>query len=252
LRYGTQDLPPDGSLPDLTWAGAERIEHAILVGTPNAGSLHAFEQLLYGFDVGPFLPSYPASVLGTMPSIYQLMPRSRHGVVRDSATGEAIDIFDAEVWIENGWGLTDAPRDLRRLMPDAASDEERRAIGIDHVRRCLARAKHFHRAIDVPATPPAGLKLFLVAGDADLTEHAGEVRDGRFRFTEQQPGDGTVTRPSALMDERVGGEWSPRLRSPIAWRDVTFLPEDHLGLTKSEAFANNVLYKLLEKPRESR
>jgi triacylglycerol esterase/lipase EstA (alpha/beta hydrolase family) len=32
LRYGTQDLPPDGSLPELTWAGAQYVDNLIMVG----------------------------------------------------------------------------------------------------------------------------------------------------------------------------------------------------------------------------
>ena len=71
---------------------------------------------------------------------------------------------------------------------------------------------------------------------------------GRVRVAERAPGDGTVTRTSALLDERVGRDWTPRLDSPIAWHGVHFLFRDHLGLTKDPVFTDNVLYLLLEKP----
>ena len=45
LMYGDQDLPTDGSLPELTWAGANYVERVIFVGTPNAGSVEALENL---------------------------------------------------------------------------------------------------------------------------------------------------------------------------------------------------------------
>ena len=41
------------------------------------------------------------------------------------------------------------------------------------------------------------------------------------------------------------------LQSPIAWSGVQFLFSDHLGLTEDPAFADNVLFLLLEQPRLS-
>lgn len=51
------------------------------------------------------------------------------------------------------------------------------------------------------------------------------------------------------MDERVGGEWVSRLRSPIAWDEVRFVEADHIGLTSHPGFTNGLLYTLLEQPR---
>ncbi len=62
-------------------------------------------------------------------------------------------------------------------------------------------------------------------------------------------GDGTVLRSSALMDERLGGTWSPTLISPITWRQVLFLFTEHLAMTKDPAFTDNLLFLLLEQPR---
>jgi len=62
------------------------------------------------------------------------------------------------------------------------------------------------------------------------------------------PGDGTVLRSSALMDERVGGDWAPTLRSPITWSQVTFLFESHVKMTADPMFTDNLLYHLLVEP----
>ena len=62
------------------------------------------------------------------------------------------------------------------------------------------------RSIDVPAAPPAGTELFLFAGDAVPTVDAVKIVEGRPVAETWSPGDGTVTRASALMDERVGAD----------------------------------------------
>ncbi|MEM9110780.1 MAG: hypothetical protein AAGC72_12225 [Planctomycetota bacterium] len=252
LRYGTQALPDDGSLPGLNWAGAEHIERAIIIGTPNAGSVLSLKQLVEGVNyVGLITPTYRPAVLGSMPSIYQLLPRVRHGRVVDEVTGEPIDFFDAEVWRRYGWGLADPgdARTRRWLLPDAADDAERDAIAFEHLQKCLARAEQTFRALDRPADPPGHLRLVLYAGDVDETPDILSVDDrGKIRIKSYTPGDGTVTRASTLMDERVGRGYAPRVRSPVRWDHVQFIPADHIGLTSDPSFSNNVLYELLERP----
>ena len=122
---------------------------------------------------------------------------------------------------------------------------------MDHLEKCLLRAEQLNTALDAPASPPPGVRLKLLAGDAMPTQSALTVdpSTGRIRVSEHAPGDGTVTRASALMDERVGGVWQPRLVTPVDWDSVYFMFTDHLGLTKDPAFADNVLYILLEEPR---
>jgi len=250
LRYGDAPLSDTGELAPPTWAGARHVERAVLVATPNAGSIDSLLNLVDGADFSWVLPEFPPAVLGTMPSLYQLLPRSRHGAVED-ADGP-LDLFDADVWQRLGWGLADddQARVLARLLPEEPDPAERRRIALDHQRKLLARARRFHEAIDRPASPPAGLSLHLIAGDAELTPaRVLATPDGALRVIEKAPGDGTVLRSSAVMDERVGRAWSPRLISPVDWTRVTFLFTDHLGLTRDPAFADNLLYVLLEEPR---
>ncbi len=254
LRYGGEALPENGSPPKLTWAGARNIENLILVGPPNAGSVQALDYLVNGYKPGPTLPRYPAALVGTLPAAYQVLPRARHNavVVREGSETVSLDPFDPVVWEGLGWSLASdkADRTLALLMPEIESVTERKRIALDHQRKSLSRAKQFTAALDVPGSPPVGTSLYLVAGDAEPTLALAEVEatTGALRLTGSEPGDGTVLRSSALMDERLTGDWSPRLVSPIDWDQVTFLFQDHLGLTRSQEFTDNVLYILLEKP----
>lgn len=254
LQYGAEDLPEDGSLPQLTWAGADLVDRVILVSPPNAGSLDTMKSLTEGKKFHAFLPRYEPALLGTMPSLYQMLPRTRHAAVVDGETGAPLDVFDPGLWERMGWGLLDPDQDkvLRQLMPEVEDVKERRRIALDHLTKSLRRARQFQAALDVDAVTPEGVELYLVAGDAMDTDATMTVdpRTGDIAVSEKRAGDGTVLRTSALMDERVGGAWTPMLRSPIRWRSVTFLFKDHLGLTQDPTFTDNMLYLLLEDVRE--
>lgn len=261
LRYGTQPLPDDASLPQATWAGAARVEHAIIVGTPSAGSVLSLKQLIEGVQYAPIVPEYRPAIVGTCPSVYQLLPRDRHARVVNASTGRPLEsLYDIRTWEKYRWGLADPAQDryLAWLLPDVADPAERRRIALDHLRKCLARAEQLHRALDLPMTgpsaPPPGLTISLWAGDAEPTPAvlAIDPASGRIARIDRAPGDGTVTRASALMDERVAHPYVPRLRSPIAWNSVHFVPADHVGLTTHPTFTDGLLFDLLEDPRATR
>jgi hypothetical protein len=254
LMYGDVDLPADGSAPNLTWAGAAFVHRAVLVGTPNAGSVKAVTQLVEGATFAPVLPTFGPAVIGTVPSVYQLMPRTRHRPVVDGGSEiEAVDIYDPSVWERMQWGLASpkVERTLSWLMPGVSDPAERHRVAREHQRKCLERARAFAEALDRPADPPRGLELHLFAADSQPTDAVATVRpNGRLRITERRPGDGTVLRSSALMDERQGQPWEPGLKSPIAWTDVTFVFADHLGMTHNPVFTDNLLFLLLERDRQ--
>ena len=256
LRYGSAELGDEGPLPEITWAGSELVERVVLIAPPNAGSIKSLVSLVEGEKFGPFLPRYPPAVLGTFPSMYQLLPRPRHGAVVLSRTGSdsAVDIYDPELWQRMGWGLADPDQDgvLQWLLPDVELAEERRRLALEHQRKALVRASRFTQALDVPSKPPPGLELYLVAGDAEPTDRVAAVEEhsGELRILEQGPGDGRVLRSSALLDERVGTKWSPELQSAIDWKAILFMQDSHLGMTSNPIFSDNVLYWLLEEPRD--
>ena len=257
-RYGAADLSETGETP-ITWAGAEDLDRLIMVAPPNAGSLEAMDQLINGFNTGrPVLPYYHQALIGTFPSVYQLMPRARHNVALWDNNPDAMieDLLDPELWTEMKWGLsgedekTDAA--LARLMPDVKSVQERREIARLFQRKALARAQQFQSAMDTPASRPEGLEMFLVAGDNRETPEIASIdKDtGDFDIFKYGLGDETVLRSSALMDERVGQTWSPTLVSPLDWSSVMFIPGKHRTITSGPIFEDNVLYWLLEEPRD--
>lgn len=256
LRYGDADLPADGTLPPLTWAGADLVGRAILVGPPNAGTIGALLGLAGGKGRSAVLPGTSPLVLGTFPSIYQLLPRGRHGsAVRiQGQTRRTIDdLFDARLWENLGWGLASSENDrsLAGLLPLQPDPVARRRIALDHLHKCLRRARRFCEALDVPGHPPAGLSLHLLAGDATPTDAVAGIdwATGSVNVIEQRAGDGVVLRSSALLDERVGGPWSPSLLSPVDWSTVMFFHVDGAELGRDAAFIDNLLYLLLEQPR---
>ena len=253
LRYGGTELPMDDTPLRPTWAGARFVEHAIMIAPPNAGTLEALTDLVQGDKPGFFFPYYSPAILGTMPAVYQLLPRSRHAPLLDSDGTPVADILDPRLWEANGWGLADPKQDeiLRVLLPAVTDVSERRRIALDHQRKSLARARRFAESVDIPSEPPPSLKLLLVAGDAVMTARTIQYTPpDRFRIIEAQPGDKTVLRSSALMDERDEKERTGRVVSPIRWDQVLFLPSDHLGLTRDPAFTDNILYFLLERPKD--
>ena len=251
LRYGLQDLPADGSLPVLNWAGSKHVQHVVMIGTPNMGSIDALESLVNGYRPAPLLTRYPPAVLGTMPSLYELLPRNRHHPVVDHNGLPVPDIFDLKTWQRYGWGLADPEQDrvLKSLLPEESRPEKRRQIALDHLEKALGRARQFMAALDLQAQSPPSLRYFLVAGDSEDTPKSVQIQpNGRLRILETAPGDDVVIRKSALGDERltVRPNSRNRLISPIEWDQVLFLFSDHLDLTKNPAFTDNLLYFLLE------
>jgi len=252
LRYGAADLPEAGSLPPVTWEGAKHVDHLVMIGPPNAGSVETLTILVDGLKPAPLLSTYPAVIVGTMPSVYQLLPRSRHRLLLDVKGQPVPDVFDPALWERHGWGLADPSQAnlLANLLPDIADAQERRRVALDHQRKVLVRAKQLTAALDVPAMPPSSTRLLLVAGDSMSTMSTAQIQpNGKLKIVAYAPGDGVVLRRSALMDEREEKKLGSRLASPIGWNQVLFIFSDHLGMTKDPAFVDNILYFLLESPR---
>ncbi|MEM6621561.1 MAG: hypothetical protein AAF674_04980 [Pseudomonadota bacterium] len=254
LMYGFADPPddPDGPLPPVTWAGADYFDRVVFVAPPNGGSIIAMDNLINGKELGPLQPVYPAAMLATHPSPYQLMPRTRHKRMLVAGEPDA-DIFDPELWIRMGWGLADprADAELAILMPEEESAERRRERAVAFMARLLGRAKVFQRMMDRWAPPPQHLHLFLVVGGGFQTPSTAEVdpATGSFVITQDEEGDGVVLRASALLDERMDGDFSRGFRSPLRFNTTLFLPDEHVELTRNRVFGDNLLFWLLEAPR---
>lgn len=257
-RYGATDLDEidEGIVP---WTGTEDVERLILVAPPNAGSLEAMDQLLNGFNTGrPVLPYYHQALIGSFPSVYQLLPRARHGaLVWDNDINKPIeDLLDPNLWQSMKWGLSaeDEETDeiLKKLLPGKTSLVERREVARRYQRAALERAKLFQTVMDWPAKQPQEFEMFLVAGDNHRTPEVGSFDKSKKEFSilTYGLGDETVTRSSALLDERMGQEWAPQVISPLKWRSTMFIHGKHRSITSGPIFEDNVLYWLLEDPRD--
>ena len=255
LRYGNTGPFVDGQLPELNWSGAEHVDRVILIGTPNNGSAKSMVTMHEGLSFSVVLDSFPSGMVATLPSIYQLLPNGPEPVVFDEKTGEALDHYDIETWDRRGWGMLNPDQDgvLQQLMPEIATSQERRAVAKDHVAMCLARAKRFHYLLNIPAIAPAGTTLHLFAGDAIPTVETlySNLENRTLTTRTEAPGDRTVTRKSTLADHRIASDWQPSVQSPVHFRDVRFLFDDHFGLTRDAEFTDNALYLLLEDPTKS-
>ncbi|WP_155319279.1 hypothetical protein [Desulfosarcina alkanivorans] len=137
-----------------------------MIGPPNAGLLDSLLHLSEGIKPVTRIPTYPAAIVGTMPSAYQLLPPTRHQPVLDSSGNPVKDLYAPELWRRNHWGLADPRQEkvLKELLPEIQDAWKRREIALDHQAKSLHRAKQFAAAMDLPARSPAGIQLFLVAG----------------------------------------------------------------------------------------
>jgi pimeloyl-ACP methyl ester carboxylesterase len=249
LRYGGEDLPQDGSRPALTWKGAKNIRKAVIVGTPNAGYLDAFTELVEGMIFAPGAPKIQPTALGTFPSLYEMMPLPSLGRVVSAKNGnEKVNLYDPKLWVKMKWGLTDPKQAkiLEKILPDIKNAEKRREIAIDHLKKCLKRADQFTDAMRVDQAPPRGTTLHLFFGESILTNAVASLDEetGKIKVIKQFPGDGKVTANSALFNECSERDPWPFMKSPIHWSSVTILFAAHMGITKDPVFVSNMLYTL--------
>jgi pimeloyl-ACP methyl ester carboxylesterase len=252
LRYGKEDLPADGSIPKPTWAGSKHLDKVLIVGTPNGGYLDTVLEMVNGMQIEAGTPTIPPGILGTWVTYYQMMPpnSTRSVVYADKLTGKGVDIFDPKVWVELKWGLVDPKQDhvLKILLPHAKTRGKRRKIALDHLTKCLKRAKQFTDTMRIHANPPDDVKLFLFQGDAVKTTRKASVdrKTGKLTVIDYEPGDGKVLVSSTVWDERIGmKKWVPYLITPIEWTAVYRLTAAHMGITRMEVFADNMTWCLL-------
>lgn len=247
LMYGDQDMPNDGSLPKVTWEGSKNVDRLIVMGTPNAGYLDTFLELLRGSKLQPF----PHAVLDTLPSYYQMLPApetNSFAYSNAAAEGESIDIFDVSLWEKMGWGLAspNADNTLRVLLPNVKTPEERKKIALDHLNKCLKRAKQFISAMAVKENPPDDVRLNLFLGYGIKTTKRVFINraNGTIDNVVYDSGDGKILVTSALYDTNNEKRWGYFLNSPISWDNVTILRAAHMGITKDPSFADNILFML--------
>ncbi len=253
MRYGGTPLPDDpGQIPKVTWEGAGFIDKVVIIATPNAGYVDTLVELTEGLRLAPAAPVYPKTVIGTFPSYYQMLPDPETESVLP-AGGEArpVDCFSIDTWIHYGWGLADPDQDkwLRIILPGVETPEERYRIALDHLEKCLKRARQFKRSLRTQAVAPENVALYLIAGDALLTNDKVAVQTyGRVTVIKRDAGDGKITAMSARHDLRTKDNWLPFLVSPINWSSVYYFHGGHMGIMNSDTFETNLRFLLLASP----
>lgn len=257
LMHGPADLSDEGELPPITWEGAQYFSRVVIVASPNAGSILAMDNLVNGKELGPFQPVYSGALLATHASTWQLMPRARHARVRFIGTRSAMDAdpYNPDIWEKFGWALADPDAEplLSWLLPGIEDPEMRRERALVHQSRMLRRAERFHQAMDRWAPKPEFLEMFLVVGGGFETasDAVVDTSTGEFLIDGVEEGDGVVLRASVLLDERQGGTYNSGLSSPLRFDTTLFLPDEHVELTKNPVFGDNLLFWLLEQPRDT-
>ena len=243
LRFGVDDFPAKKKKPQITWAGSKNIDRLIMLGTPNAGYLDSFIEMLNG----TCFPTLPPALLSTWPSYYQMMPESStNSVVYRKNYSQSIDIYDPKTWSKMKWGLLNPNQDkiLTILLPNIADKEERLNIATDHLQKCLERAKRFKEIMGVPATPPDDVKLYIFSGNAVKTTKKVSInaRTGRLNVSEYGVGDGKALETSAIFDKRAGAKWwAPVLITPITWSGIYHVRAAHMGITKTPFLKDNII-----------
>jgi pimeloyl-ACP methyl ester carboxylesterase len=265
LRYGTVDaLEGDGAFP-INMAGAEKVGTAVLLGTPNLGSVSSLQSMLLGHKVG--LHRIEPEVLATMPSVYELLPHPLTDWSVDP-TGKDLDLdlYDVATWKRMQWSVFD-PAVAGRLRARFKSPSEANAYLSAlqaYFARNLERARRFIWSVtfEEPSSP---VKFVVFGGDCALTparivieQQAGRSRARLFPADVQhkvpgvdysrlmlEPGDGEVTKPSLLAREALNpvAPRSDALFFPLAY--AFFLCESHERLTGNINFQDNLLNVLL-------
>lgn len=254
VRYGGTLLPEkeEENLP-VTWKGGEYVDKVIIIGTPNAGYVDTLLELTEGLRLVAASPAYPKTVIGSFVSYYQMLPNAegKHIVWEDSK--EPVDYFALETWLKFKWGLADPKQDkwLKEIMPEVPTSGERYAVAVDHLDKCLRRARQFKKAMQIHAEAyPDDIAVYLIAGDAVLTNHTLGVspKEGLLKVLDRDAGDGKITAASARLDLRDGGDWLFFTNSPINWSGVYYFQGSHMGIMNSEVFGSNLRFILMGLP----
>ena len=265
MRYGETPLP-DGDAPDpaITWAGAKNVGKLIQIGTPNSGYLDTVIELVNGLRLQPGAPLYPAAVIGTFPSYYEMMPFPQFAAVRKAipgkteeesiARGEAVDLYDLNTWIRNKWGLAnpDCDTDLQWLLPDVKTAVERRYVALEHLQKCLASAKRIASMLSTPDPKDSDVFQMIFIGDSVPTSSIALLdENGGLRVVRYDSGDGKVPAVSARADLRnpdSQGPWGLRMESPVRWKGVIHVSGAHMGITVAPDFLHNMRFYLVQFP----
>ena len=266
LRYGTRDVLDDNRL-EVDYAGLSKVRTAVLLGTPNLGSVSALHGFIEGARVG--WNRVPPEVAATMPSTYQLFPHPLYDwLVTVDGRPLDRDVYDPRIWRAFGWSIFD-PGVRERYVALYPNVGNLRATTMDrYFDKRLQRARRFVWALtrdvkDAPeqlivfggncAPTPARLAVEEIKGESMVRLWPRQIRAAQYRAGAErlmiEPGDGMVTKAS-LLGRITLDPTQPRHRYadfPLA--SSLFLCESHSQLTANPSFQDNLLDLLLSHDR---
>lgn len=264
LRFGPRDvLDRDAPERHIDVASGSAVRRAILIGTPNYGSVSALQGAIMGTRVG--LAMMQPELLATMPSLFELFPNpDRTWMIDIHGRRLDVDLFDVETWRSYQWSIFDP--EVRARIAAEASDPADAATQIrlreSFFEAALTRARRFHRALSVPlgdanteyvvfggdcALTPARCLLEEVDGRVMIRLHPDEVRNRvpgvDYAALMLEPGDGRVTKASLLARDSLAPDSAQPGFFPIAY--AVFICRSHAELPSDMTFRDNLLDILL-------
>jgi len=274
IQYGVTDVLDANEFP-ANFAGAEKIRTAVLLGTPNLGTVNVLHSMLVGHKVG--WQSIPPEVLATMPSVYELLPHPVTNWIVD-LKGRPVerDLFFIATWVYYRWSVFDPAieRRVRTHAENAASGGRYLGVLQDYFAKRIERARRFVWSLTYNEAQNAPVRLVVFGGDCTLTparilverepgptadvgplvrlfpkEVRAPVPGIDYSRLMLEPGDGEVTKPSLLARQSLDPtiSRSEDVFFPLAY--AFFLCVDHAHLTGNINFQDNLLNVLLERDR---
>jgi pimeloyl-ACP methyl ester carboxylesterase len=219
--YGKADIPEN---PKPAWDGSKYFNKIFLFGTPNDGSMQAFDAVNEGYSVPILGGKRHIGVLNkevalSSPAAFELLP---HGdalrFYDEDLKLMKIDIYDPAVWKTYKWSAAFDEQYLSTLSKINLLQVERYFIAV------LNRAKKFNAALEAKSAPPAQMKFMtygsdckstldgaiiyrekdaiewktLTKGDSFRNSRGEKVPDDKVKQVIYAPGDGSVTKRSLL------------------------------------------------------
>lgn len=173
--YGNVDIP--ASKPRPSWSGARHLDKVFLVGTPNEGSLLAFDALLNGVSyIGggvnlPFIQDLTRFDVFTIPSIFQLLPHERSMLAYDEELQPLnIDIYDPAAWEEYDWAIWKDKNFSKRF---SANEQENAR---PYFRAAIERARRFQEALNATSNAKVPVSFYLLGAECKDTPTAMVLR----------------------------------------------------------------------------
>src|SRR5271155_1617066 len=143
IQYGVADVLNGNDFP-ANFTGADKIRTAILLGTPNLGSVNALHSLVVGHHVG--WQAIPTEALATMPSVYQLLPHPvTNWIVDIKGNPLERDLYFVGTWISYQWSIFDPEIEQRVRGRFASAEAGEKYLGVlqDYFAKRVERARRF-------------------------------------------------------------------------------------------------------------